>query len=107
MDRFAASEHFDVVGQLAVPGVRTLGGVESVDNGVAVSCVQLGEGRSCRWTGRQRVDEIGRDLRVGLPQVGRLPLTLGLGRVDGRKSSWLHPSCSGETGNMLYVALGP
>ena len=47
MEGIAASEHLDVLGQLAVPGGRALDGVESVDDGEAIGRVQLVERRGC------------------------------------------------------------
>ena len=55
MDGFAAGEHVDVLGKLAVSGRRALYGVEPVEDGVAIGCVQLVERRGCRGIGCQRL----------------------------------------------------
>src|SRR5882757_1779620 len=107
VDGFAASEHVDVLGQLAVPSRRTLDGVEPVDNGVAIGCVQLVERRGCGGIGCQRLGQIGRGMHVGLPAVGRLPPSLRLGRVDGRDPGWLHASSLGKASDVLDVPGGP
>src|SRR3954469_9360681 len=103
MDLLPRRENRDVLCDAPRAGLRLLGLLDAVEDGVAVGAVQGGEELPRAIVGLELPAEVGGNRRRPLSLVGGLPAAVGLGALDLAQARGAHLALVDERGRLGAV----